>query len=152
MHLDAPGFLIVNRAMTPVPEIKIRTEFAIGAREQVQIELRGHSRTVVVGALENRFRFFQIDSHEYSATSPGDDRDFFQKLSRIFRFEVSDGRAGTVNNGAICNTAARRQIERLKVVGADRKNFESGKYFAKNDRRLGELIAREIYCHISNGW
>src|SRR5438094_10044785 len=108
MHLDAPGFLIVNGAMTPAPEIKIRTEFAIGAREQVQIELRGHSRTVVVGALENRFRFFQIDSHEYSATSPGDDRVLCQKLSRIFRLAVSRGRAGKVTNGADVHTRAAR--------------------------------------------
>ena len=67
MHLDSPRFLVVNGAMTPAAEVKIRTKLAIGAREQVQVELRGHSRTVVVGALENRFWFFQIDSHEQSA-------------------------------------------------------------------------------------
>src|SRR5437870_11037052 len=150
MHLDAAGLLIVNGAMTPAPGIKIRTEFAIGAREQVQIELRGYSRAVVVGALENRFRFFQIDAHEQSAAGPNHGRDFFQKFSRIFRFEISNGRAGKVNNGAISKAATRRQIEGLEVVCTDRKNFERGKFFAKGDRRLGELFARDIYWHISN--
>ena len=91
MHLDAPGFLIVNGLMTPALQIKIRTKLAIGAREQVQVELGGHPRAVVIGAFENRFRFFQIDSHEQTAARTNDVGDFFQKIGGVGRLKVSNG-------------------------------------------------------------
>ena len=43
MHFDAAGVCVVNCAMFPIVQIEIRAEFAVRARQQIQIELRGHA-------------------------------------------------------------------------------------------------------------
>ena len=55
---------------------------------------------------------------------------------------------GKSNNRAVCKAAAPRQLERLEVICADRQNFEGGKFFAKSNRGLGKLFARDIYWQI----
>jgi len=49
MHLHAPGFTIDARDVLKLVDIEICPEFSIDAGEQVQIERRGDSQTVVIG-------------------------------------------------------------------------------------------------------
>jgi len=43
IHLDAAFARIVDRVVMPLPQVEIGAEFAIGAREQVQIEFSGYA-------------------------------------------------------------------------------------------------------------
>src|SRR5260370_42575342 len=67
IHLDAAFVRIEGRVVMPLLQIEIGGEFAIGAREQVQIEFGGHARAVVVSSLKNMPIFPQIDANEQSA-------------------------------------------------------------------------------------
>ena len=49
MHFDAVVLAIVAGVMLERGEIEIGAEFAIDARQQIEIELRGHALGVVIG-------------------------------------------------------------------------------------------------------
>ena len=53
VHLDAMRLLIVDGAMPPLREIKIRAQFAIRPHQHIEIEERGHPRAVVVSGFQN---------------------------------------------------------------------------------------------------
>ena len=64
VHLDAVRLLIVDGAMPPLREIKVRAQFTIRPHQHVEIEERGHPRAVVVGGFQNFARFLEIDADD----------------------------------------------------------------------------------------
>ena len=67
VHFDPVRFVVVDGAMTPLRQIEVGAQFAIGALQHVEIEGRGDARAVVVGGFQNVFRFLQVDADDEAA-------------------------------------------------------------------------------------
>src|SRR5262249_35294205 len=52
MHLDAAALAVVERPMAERLDIEVGSELAIDAREQIEVELRGHACGIVIGGVE----------------------------------------------------------------------------------------------------
>src|SRR2546421_8183010 len=72
IKFDSSFGRIVGRIMLPVREIEIAAEFAVDAREQVFVELRGHAGAVVVSGLDNMSIFLEIDADQQTAVLAGE--------------------------------------------------------------------------------
>ena len=62
VHLDPMPFAVVEGVMLEGGKIEIGAQFAIDAGEQIEIEFRGDAFGIVIGAVENIGRPFQIDA------------------------------------------------------------------------------------------
>ena len=74
-----------------------------------------------------------------------------QEFSGSDWIEVADGRSREINDVARGFVARRGKIERLKVIGTDWKNLESGKDLPEKPRRLPKLFLRNIDRDIDGG-
>lgn len=70
MHLDAAFALIVNGLMPPERKIEIRAELAVGAGEQIEVELGRHPGAVIVGGLQDFAVFLEIHPDDKTAALP----------------------------------------------------------------------------------
>ena len=64
MHFDAPALFVVKCLMTKCVEIEIRAEFAVEARQEIQVELRRHAGRIIVGGVENVGVLGKIDAND----------------------------------------------------------------------------------------
>jgi len=62
MHLHASGFVIDSGHVLKLREIEVGIQFAIDARQQIQVEGSGYSQRVVVGRQQLNSGFLQIGS------------------------------------------------------------------------------------------
>ncbi len=108
--------------------------------QHVAVELCRHACAVVVGALDDRRVFLQVDADEERAAGAGflvhDQQQF---VGRVVG-EIADRRAGKVNDVAHRHDFRRRQLERLCKVGDDRQHVEIRKFFTKLFCRLEQVI------------
>src|SRR3984885_1833066 len=66
VHLDAMPFGIVESVVLEGGEIEIRAQLAVDAHQEIEIELGSHALGIVISAIENVGRLFQIDAdHQY---------------------------------------------------------------------------------------
>src|SRR5437867_4435130 len=94
INLDPAFGGIVNGVVPPLFEVEIGAELAVGAREQIQIELRGHAGAVVVGALQHLSILLQI-SADQKAAAPSHIVPYPpQKFLRRLWFKVANRGAG----------------------------------------------------------
>ena len=75
-------------------EIEIGAELAIDARQQIEIEFRGDTLGIVVGAVENLRVLDQIDADHEQRARAQHVAGMAQKFARFVRLEIADGRAG----------------------------------------------------------
>ena len=120
MHFDARLLLIVDRAVLPLAEIEIRAELAIGANEEVEVELGGHAGAVVVSRLENFAGLLQIDTDDHTATMTAELGHPGEKLLRQMWFHVANRGAGKEDRNVLGLARWSRQSDFLHVIGADR--------------------------------
>src|SRR5439155_15844126 len=70
MHLDAAPLAVVERPMAERVDIEVRQELAIDAREQIEVELGGHARGIVIGGIENVGVLDEIDTDDKRCACP----------------------------------------------------------------------------------
>lgn len=92
-------------------QIEVRSQFAIDPVEQVEIELRRHSRAIVVRGFNRGGIFFEIDPDQQSAIPTAEPRNSSQQFRGLSRHEVANGRARKVDRGVRRTTFRNRQIE-----------------------------------------
>src|SRR5664280_1372880 len=64
MHFDAVALAVEESVMLEAVEIEGATEFAIDAREQIEIERSGDAGLVVIGGVEDLGRLDQVDADD----------------------------------------------------------------------------------------
>ncbi len=94
VHLDPVVLAIVTGVMLEGGQIEIGAELAIDARQQIEIEFGGHAFGVIVGRAQDLGILDQIDAdHQHRAVAENG-AGMAQKLRRLMRLEIADGRAG----------------------------------------------------------
>ena len=68
-YLDATVGAIVDGLMLETVDVEIRVQFAIDPPQQVEIEFCRDALAVVVGGLDRRDIFLQVDAHQETATA-----------------------------------------------------------------------------------
>ena len=94
VHLNAVTFAVVEGVVLEGGQIEICPQLAVDAGEQIEIEFRGNTLGVVVGAVENVGRFFEIDADHKHRVIAEDLSGAAQECCRLVRLEIADGRTG----------------------------------------------------------
>ena len=100
MHLDAARARVEERAMLERAQIEVRVHVAIEAREDVEVELRGHARGVVVGGIERGRALAAIDAKHQRTTLADGTSHAAEEDGGLHWVEVADGRAGKERDSA----------------------------------------------------
>src|SRR3954454_23856611 len=149
VHFNSACFRIVGRAVSPLVEIEICTQFTVDAFHQIQIELRGHTCAIIIGGFEHPLLFLQVNTNEQPAVAAANIRNATQEINRFLRLKVANRRSWKINNLARRFVTGRRQCHSLQVIGTDRKNFEISKDFLEQDSRFTQLLFGDIYGNIN---
>src|SRR5438270_13996369 len=93
IHFDATVAWIVDRLMPELGQIESGAQFAIDAREEIQIERRGDAGGIVVGGDERMRVPLQIDADHEAALRSQRARHAGEALPRLRRRQTADRRA-----------------------------------------------------------
>ena len=148
MHLDAVALAVVEGVVLEACEIEIAAEFAVDAREQVEIELRGDAGGIVVGGVEHFGVLHQVDADDQRRAAPEHARGMAQERRRLVRLEIADGRAREKADAR--GRGLRRapaDANGLREIGGDRQHREPRIVAAQ----LGRLAASSISPEMSTG-
>ena len=115
--------------------------------EQIEIELRGDAGGVVIGAIENVGRLDEIDADDEQRSRPEHARGVAQKLRRLVRLEIADGRAGKEADPPHARKRSRQLGDRGEI-GGDRVDGEPRQIAAQLRRFLLQILARNVDRHI----
>ena len=74
-------------------KIEVAAQFAIDAHQQIEVELRGDALGVVIGAIKNVRRLFQIDADDQHRPGAQYAAGAAHERACLMRLEVADGRA-----------------------------------------------------------
>src|SRR5207302_6940486 len=117
VHLDPGENRIVEGVVPKLVEHEIRSELTIEPRQDVQIESRGDTQAVVVGAVEHQRVLLQVHADEQAAVSAADLSDLEQEASRVLRNEVPDSGAGVIRKSSLAGGQLLWQLEAGRIVG-----------------------------------
>src|ERR1700686_5629086 len=112
--------------MSELAQIKVSTKFAIGSRQQVEIESSRHSEFVVVGAEQLRCRFFQVCSQEQRVARLKNASDRTQKLHACGSIEIPNGAAQEQHHQALAALAVRRHLQQSIQIFAFKTHTTAG--------------------------
>ena len=150
VHLDAAGERVVERVVREAPQVEVTAELAIDAREQIQIEGRGHALCIVIGGVQHIGIFLEIDADDHGAARPDLAAGHLEERVRLLRREIADGRAWEVDDPAR-GAAIRRYCQRVGEIGADGDDAEARKPAQKPLHRRTQRRRRDIDRHVDRG-
>ena len=149
MHLDPPLGRVVERLVPEAACLEVRAQLAVDAREQVQVEARGHPFRVGVGRVQGRLVLLQVDADEQRAACADRAVDLPEEAQRLGGREVADGRAREESRLAPDRHPRERgQRERPRVVGADADDVQPGEAARELLRRGLERAERDVDRHV----
>ncbi len=90
MHLDAAFFIVRSNDVPEARKIEIRAEFAIDARQQIQIESSGYAKRIVVCQHQLRDRLFQIGAPAAARRLAAKSVESAQKIRRRGPVEIAN--------------------------------------------------------------
>src|SRR5258707_13596367 len=93
MHFDAAALRAEERLVTKCVEIEIGPEFAVHARQEIEIELCRDARRIIVSRVENVRIFHEIDADDQSRAGSQYSGGILQKCPRLMRLEIADCQA-----------------------------------------------------------
>jgi hypothetical protein len=93
VHLDALGFRLVARFVMEVAEVEIAIQFAIDARQQVEIECRCHAGGIVIGGQQAVHGLYEIGTQQQAVARAHRGAQRAQEFDGGLRFEIADGAA-----------------------------------------------------------
>src|SRR5690606_37631874 len=143
VHLDAARLGVPPRLVAECAYV----EFAPGrdeAREEVQVEARGHALLVVVGALEHARIFDAIEPEEEAAARADEAREATEEGLRLGAREIAERAARKKSDLAGVPPRRRRELERRGVVGDHTRHLEPRERGAERARRLDERGAADV--------
>ncbi len=124
-------------------QIEIRAEFAIDARQQIEIEFRGHARGIIIGGTEDLGVLDQIDADDEDRAGAQHGAGMAQKFRRLMRFEIADGRAREkADPRQLCDR--RRKLKGLGEIGDQRMHGQMREIAPQLRRVLLQKIAGNI--------
>src|SRR3569832_1213761 len=97
MHLDPAQLRVVEGFMAEGREVEIGIQLTVDPRQQVQVELRGDALAVIVGGMQARRGFLEIDADQQPAFRADDVGDAPQQIAGLAGIEIAD--AGTGEEG-----------------------------------------------------
>ena len=110
IHFDALGYRVVRRVMGETVQVKTGAQFAIGARQQIFVERRCHTRGVVIRGMQQGRVLYQIDADQKAAAIQHLAHPPQQRHRGVGR-EIADGAAGE-ETGAPRRARHRRHLQR----------------------------------------
>ena len=97
MHFDTMRSFIVSGQVTKITKVKVRAQFTVQAREQIQIECRGDPQRIVVSQLHHRRRLHQVRADQQRIAGSQNAPHVAQELLRGLAVEIPDGAAQKKN-------------------------------------------------------
>src|SRR3569833_2468428 len=149
-HLDAADLRNPECLMTEGLEVEVRSQVPVEASQDIEVELCGDSRAVVVSALQNRRILLEIEADDQATGPLGAEPGRHQgphdlhELDSGWGVKITDGRA------RIENDDTRRDPPRLVLrewrgeVGAGRQHLQSGRGSGYPMGCCHEMRARDV--------
>jgi hypothetical protein len=97
VHLDPAGAGVVERAVTEAARTEVRPQLAVDPLQEIEVEARRDAQAIVVGGLERRAVFHEIDADQERAPGAGQSRRAGEEDPRLRAREVPDRRARKVD-------------------------------------------------------
>src|SRR5262249_15635916 len=94
IDLDAAALPIVAGVVFKGSEMKIGLQFAIDARQQIEIEFGGDAGSIVIGDMQNARILDEISSDDQQCVAPKNVCRVTKQFGRLVRLEIADSRAG----------------------------------------------------------
>src|SRR5574340_1755471 len=118
MHLDPAQLRVVEGVMAEGREVEIGIQLAVDPRQQVEVELRGNALAVVVGRVQLRRRFLEVDADQQPSFGTDDSGDAPQQIAGLAGIEVADTGTGKKRGPPFRSDRAGKR-ERLRIIGTD---------------------------------
>src|SRR5262249_37294405 len=131
VHLDAVQAGVVEGAVAEPVEMEVGPQLAVDAGQQVKVEVGRHAAGVVVGRLEDRQVFLQIESQAHRPARADQGRHAGKQHLRLGRAEVADRRAGEVDDAPPFAPPRTGQSQRAGEVSTQGQHFEAGVLFGQ---------------------
>ncbi len=147
MHLDAAALVVVERPVAERVAIEVGTQLAIDAREQVEIELRGHARGIVIGGVEYLGVLDEIDADDEGCPRAQHAPGVPQERGRVLRLEVADGRAREKAGPRQAHDRA-REPERARKVRGDWQDAQARPIMLQLPGLLPQHLGGNVDRHI----
>ena len=128
-------------------KIEIGAELAIDARQQIEIEFRGHAFGIVVGGTENLGVLDQIDADDEDRARAQRVGGMAQEFRRFMRLEIADGRARKEADPRQ-RRDRRRNFESLREIGDDRMHRQAREIAPQLRRLVLQKVAGNVDRHI----
>src|ERR1700728_1112167 len=84
---------IPHGAMSKSRKIEVRSQLAIEADEEIQIEGRGHARCVVIGCEQRLGALYQVHAEQQRVPTPKAGASSLQQERRLGRLKIADARS-----------------------------------------------------------
>ncbi len=123
-------------------ESEIRAQFAVDARQEVEVESGGDAQSVVVGRVKDSRILLEIDADEQAAARPAQAGDASEQIARGKGFKVADGRSRKINHAARRRVIEHGKRERACEVRLHRMHFQPGIQVATGCRRSVAIVRR----------
>ena len=147
VHFDPILLAIVEGMMLERSQIEVGAEFAIDARQEIEIEFCRHAFGIVVGRTQDIRVFDQVDADHQHRAGPKNGAGMAQKFGRLIWLEIADGRAREEPHPRP-HGDRRRNLEALREVGDHRMHGKVRKIAPQLRRVLLQKIAGNIDRHI----
>ena len=150
MHLHAAALAVPQCHVAPGARVEIGVGLAVGAREQVEVELRRHAATVVIGRDHDLRVLDQVHAQQEAVQRAR----MTQKSDDLAIFQIADGRArkeshrvgvgGKASVQAPVQASIQSEVETVREARHDRLHGQSGKIRAQARARMFDELARYV--------
>jgi hypothetical protein len=119
MHFDAAFVRIPERVMMESAFIEVGAEFAIDAREEIQVELCRDTGAIVIGRAQHVLILDEIGAKQECRVRAQQCARFAQKFQAALRTEIAD-RGSREETDLVSPADFRRQLQCIGEVADDR--------------------------------